>query len=84
MMRTIQVIGSGCSKCRKLAANAERAACECAAEARVVKIREIADMLRFDGLRGLPALAIDGEVKVCGRVPGVEEIKAILGSVEPT
>ncbi len=49
-----------------------------------MKIREIAEMLRFDGLRRLPALAIDVEVKVCGRVSNVKEIKAILGSVEPT
>ena len=78
-MRTIQVLGTGCAKCKTLAANAERAVRESGTEAQVVKVQEIAEMLTFEGVRALPALAIDGEVKVCGRVPGVDEIKAILG-----
>jgi small redox-active disulfide protein 2 len=77
-VRTIQVLGAGCSRCKTLTANAEQAARESTTETRVVKVQEIAEMLTFDGVRGLPALAVDGEVKVCGRVPGVEEIKAIL------
>ena len=36
-------------------------------------------MLAFEGVRALPALAVDGQVKFCGRVPGVDEIKAMLG-----
>ncbi len=78
-MRTIHVLGAGCSKCRALTANAERAARESAAETKVIKVREIAEMLLFDGVSALPALAVDGQVKFCGRVPGVDEIKAILG-----
>ena len=38
----------------------------------MVKVQEIAEMLTFEGVSALPALAIDGEVKVCGQVPGVE------------
>jgi len=79
MMRTIQVLGTGCAKCKTLAANAEHAARESGTETQVVKVREIAEILTFEGVRALPALAIDGEVKFCGRVPGVDEIKAILG-----
>jgi len=79
VMKTIQVLGSGCAKCKKLAANAERAVRESAVEGQVVKVQEIAAMLTFEGVRALPALAIDGEVKVCGRVLDVKEIKAILG-----
>lgn len=78
-MKTIQVLGTGCSKCQTLAANAEQAVRDAGTDARVVKVREIAEMLAFDGVRALPALAVDGEVKVCGRVPGVDEIKAMLG-----
>jgi small redox-active disulfide protein 2 len=79
MMRTIQVLGIGCAKCKTLAANAERAARESGAETQVVKVQEIAEILTFEGVRALPALAVDGAVKVCGRVPDVNEIKAILG-----
>jgi small redox-active disulfide protein 2 len=78
-MRTIQVLGTGCAKCNTLTANAEQAIRDSGAEAQVVKVQDIAEMLAFDGVRGLPALAVDGVVKVCGRVPGVEEIKGLLG-----
>ncbi len=77
-MKTIQVLGTGCSRCKTLAANAEQAVRDSGCEAQVVKVQEITEMLAFDGVRALPALAIDGVVKVCGRVPGVDEIKAIL------
>jgi small redox-active disulfide protein 2 len=77
-MKTIQVLGTGCSRCKTLAANAEQAVRESGVAARVVKIQEIAEILTFDGVRALPALALDGEVKVCGRAPGVDEIKALI------
>lgn len=64
--------------CQTLAANAEEAVLASGVEAEVVKVREIAAILTYDGIRALPALAIDGEVKVCGRVPGVEEIKRLM------
>lgn len=43
-----------------------------------MKVQEIAEILAFDGVRALPALAIDGEVKLSGRVPSAGEIKALL------
>lgn len=78
-MKTIQVLGTGCSKCQTLAANAEQAVRESGVEAHVVKVREIAEILTFEGVRALPALAVNGEVKICGRVPGVNEIKSMIG-----
>ena len=78
VMRTIQVLGAGCGKCRTLAANAEQALKDAGVEGRVVKVQEIAEILTFDGVRALPALAIDGEVKLSGRVPSAGEIKAFL------
>jgi small redox-active disulfide protein 2 len=78
-MRTIQVLGTGCSKCKTLAANAEQAVRDSTIESQVVKVQDIAEMLKFEGVRALPALAVDGEVKVCGRVPSVDVIKALLG-----
>jgi len=43
-----------------------------------VKVQDIAEILAFEGVRALPALAIDGQVKVCGRVPSVGKIKTLL------
>ena len=58
--RKIQVLGTGCTKCKTLAANAEQAVKEAGIDAVVVKIQDISDILAFDGVRALPALAIDG------------------------
>jgi small redox-active disulfide protein 2 len=77
-MKTIQVLGTGCARCKTLAANAEKAVQEAGIEGQVMKVQEIADILAFEGVRALPALAIDGEVKVFGRVPSASEIKALL------
>ncbi len=79
-MKTIQVLGADCSKCTRLAANAERAIQESGIEGQVVKVREIAEMLAFEGVSALPALAVDGQVRSCGRVLSVRQIKEILQS----
>ncbi|MDX2037764.1 MAG: thioredoxin family protein [Isosphaeraceae bacterium] len=78
-MKLIHVLGPGCEKCGRLAANAEQAVRDSGCVARVVKVKEISEMLTFDGVSALPALAVDGVVKVCGRVPGVDEIQAMIG-----
>lgn len=75
----IQVLGTGCTRCKTLAANAEQAVKEAGVDAEVVKIQEISDILAFDGVRALPALAIDGKVMVCGRTLSPDEIKELIG-----
>ena len=52
---------------------------EAGIEGVVVKVQDIAEILTFDGVRALPALAIDGEVKACGRALSPEEIKKLIG-----
>lgn len=74
----IQVLGTGCATCQRLVANAEQAVKEAGIDGEVVKVREIADILEFEGVRALPALAIDGEVRVCGRTLSIEEIKTLI------
>ncbi len=73
----VQVLGTGCPKCKKLTANAERAVENAGMEAEVVKIDKLPEIMEF-GVMTTPALAIDGEVKVSGKVASVEEIEAIL------
>ncbi len=79
-MKTIQVLGTGCAKCTRLAANAEQAVRESGIEGQVVKVREIAEMLAFEAVSALPALAVDGKVRSCGRVLSVPQIREILRS----
>ncbi len=77
MTTRIQILGTGCPKCRKLAANAEDAAKDLGIDCELEKVTDIDDIMRF-GVMMTPALVIDGEVKVVGKVPGTDEIKAML------
>jgi small redox-active disulfide protein 2 len=76
-MKRIQVLGTGCPKCAKLAANAEAAARELGLECDVEKVTDIEAIMAFNVMM-TPALAVDGEVKVVGKVPSKDEIKEIL------
>jgi small redox-active disulfide protein 2 len=76
-MRKVQILGTGCSKCHTLYENARQAVEQTGADAEVVKVSDIVEMLSFHAI-GLPALAIDGKVKVSGKVLSIEEIKPLL------
>lgn len=74
----IQILGTGCPKCNKLAETAEAAAKELGADYMLEKVTEINKILAF-GVMITPALVIDGQVKVSGKVPSVDEIKQMMG-----
>ena len=76
-MTKLQILGTGCPKCKKLAENAQAAAGELGAEYQVEKVTDINEIMKF-GVMMTPALAIDGQVKVVGKVPSAEEIKKLL------
>ncbi len=76
-MKYLQILGTGCNRCTKLAENAAAAATELGLDYEIVKVTEISEMLKFRVL-ALPALAVDGEVRVFGTVPSVSEMKKIL------
>ncbi len=73
----IQVLGTGCAKCKLLAEQTERAVRELGLDAEVEKVTEITEILDF-GVMMTPALAVDGEIKVVGKVPQIEELKEML------
>jgi small redox-active disulfide protein 2 len=77
-MKKIQILGTGCPKCQKLANNAKEAADALGIEYELVKVSDIKDIAAF-GVMMTPALAIDGEVKLVGKVPTPEDLKIILG-----
>jgi small redox-active disulfide protein 2 len=76
-MKKLQILGTGCPKCKKLAENAEKAISETGKDYEVEKVTDIEKIMAF-GVMMTPALAIDGKVKVVGKVPSVDEIKKIL------
>lgn len=73
----IQILGTGCPKCHKLAEEAEKVAKELGLSYELVKVTDINDIMGF-GVMITPALAVDGTVKVAGKVPSIEEIKKYL------
>ncbi|MBM4019448.1 MAG: thioredoxin family protein [Planctomycetes bacterium] len=76
-MKRLQVLGPGCPRCRKLAENAEAAAKALGLEYELVKVTDINEIMKF-GVMMTPALAVDGVVKVAGKAPEPEAIKAML------
>ena len=77
-MKKLQILGTGCPKCQKLAETAETAARELGLEYEVEKVKEIDKIMAF-GVMMTPALAVDGEVKVSRKVPSIDELKKLLG-----
>lgn len=76
-MVKIQVLGTGCPKCKKLAENAELAAKQKGITYQLEKVTDINQIMSF-GVMTTPALVIDGTVKVVGKAPSVDEIKQLL------
>jgi len=77
-MKKIQILGTGCPKCKKLAENAEAAARELEIEFEIEKITDINEIMKF-GVMMTPALAVDGQVEAVGKVLSPDEIKKMLG-----
>lgn len=76
-MKNIQILGSGCAKCKMLYANAEEAAKALGLECRIGKVTDMKEIVKT-GIMMTPGLVVDGVVKSSGRVLTVEEIKKIL------
>ena len=71
------VIGPGCAKCKTLAQFTEQAVKELGVTAEINKVTDLKQIMAL-GVMLTPALAVNGTVKLAGRVPSVEEIKKLL------
>lgn len=76
-MKEIKILGIGCPKCKKLADLTETAAKELNIEYQLEKVTDLNKIMEF-GVMVTPALIVDGQVKVAGKIPKVEDIKKIL------
>lgn len=76
-MKLVQVLGPGCAKCEKLRQNAEQAVKQSSVEATVEKITDINQITSF-GVMMTPALAVDGVVRIVGKVASPDEIAKLL------
>ena len=76
-MKKLQILGTGCPKCKTLTANAEQAANEAGIEYEIEKVQDINDIISF-GVMSTPALVIDGKVVSSGKILSPEEIKKLI------
>lgn len=76
-MKKIQILGTGCPKCKALTANAEAAVRSLGIEAQVEKVEKIQDIVKF-GVMTTPALVVDGMVKSAGKVLSPDDIAKFL------
>ena len=73
----IEILGTGCPKCKQLEANAKKAVAEAGIKAEIVKVTDIAKIVEY-GVMSTPALVINGKVKSSGRIPDTNEITGWL------
>ena len=69
----IEILGTGCPKCKRTLANAEKAVKELGVDVEIVKVDKINDIMNY-GVMMTPALAIDGDVKISGKIPDPKQI----------
>lgn len=74
----IQILGTGCTKCKQLRENAEAAVREMGLDYELEKITDILKIIEY-GVMATPALAVDGKVKLVGKVASPAEIRELLG-----
>ena len=76
-MKKIQILGTGCAKCQKLAAVADEAAKALGLPYELQKVTDLKEIMSFK-VMSTPALVVDGQVKLSGRVPTVEEARQLI------
>jgi small redox-active disulfide protein 2 len=77
-MKQLLILGTGCAKCSKLYQLTEQAAQELGVQYELNKVTDLKQILAL-GAMMTPALAVNGTIKVAGRVPSVDELKKLLG-----
>jgi len=77
----IKILGTGCSNCKKLEANAKEAIKELNVDAKITKVEDIKDIMKY-GVMRTPAIVIDEKVKMFGKVCTVDEIKRYINEAK--
>ena len=77
-MKKIQILGTGCAKCEKLAKNAKQAADNLGLDYEMEKITDLNQIMGF-GVMSTPGLAVDGKVLVTGKVPAPADLEKLIG-----
>jgi len=70
----IEILGTGCAKCKKTLEVAEKAVREAGIEAEITKVEDINSIMDY-GVMVTPAVVVDGDVKIAGKIPSVDDVK---------
>lgn len=73
----IEILGTGCAKCKKLYELTEKVAADLGLDCQIEKVTNLADIMAYK-VMSTPGLVIDGEVKMTGKMPSEAELKEIL------
>ena len=76
-MKKLEVLGTGCPKCVQLYEMTQQAAEALGIEFTLSKVTDIDDILDY-GVMMTPALVVDGQVKVAGKVPALDALKSLI------
>jgi small redox-active disulfide protein 2 len=76
-MKSVKVLGPGCPKCRELFETTQKVIADRKIECELTKVTDINEIVSF-GIMITPALVVDGEVRMSGRVPSPDEIEGFL------
>ncbi|MFW5987085.1 MAG: thioredoxin family protein [Methanohalophilus sp.] len=70
----IEILGTGCAKCKKTFEVVEKAVKEAGIEAEITKVEDINSVMDY-GVMVTPAVVVDGDVKIAGKIPSVDDVK---------
>jgi len=73
----IAILGTGCPKCRETAKIVRQAVEQADIRATIEKVEDLQEIMKYRVMM-TPAVAIDGQVRISGKVPTVDEVKALL------
>lgn len=76
-MKTITVYGPGCARCKQTEDVIRKAIAASGVEAEVVKVTEYQE-IAMAGVLATPAVAVDGQLKIAGKVPSVADVQKLL------
>ena len=76
-MKTIKILGTGCAKCKQTEAVIRETLSDMGLDANIEKVEDIQKIMEYD-IMSTPAVVLDGAVKMTGKVPSKEEVRAML------
>ncbi|MEA1984119.1 MAG: thioredoxin family protein [Euryarchaeota archaeon] len=70
----IEILGTGCAKCKKTFEVVEKAVKEAGVEADIVKVEDLDSIMNY-GVMLTPGVVVDGDVKIAGKIPSIDDVK---------